>query len=260
VSAPSTAAKTLPVPTVVAPVPVVQPRRPGLLARLARAVVYLGLAAVALGGSWLLVTNYLDARRLYVMTDNAQVDGRLIPIAASASGLVRAVNVDVGDEIRNGAVVARIDLGGVRTDPFSNKPRIDYDGLQIFDVTAPVDGVVVRRTVNPGSVIGTDAPLVQIVDASQLWIIANIEETLIRRVRPGQVADVYVDSLDITLPGRVEAIVQASSASFSPIPQQNLTGNYTRVVQLQPVKIVLVQTDPRLAIGTSASVKIHVAD
>jgi multidrug resistance efflux pump len=240
--------------------PIVEPRRPGLFARLARMVVYLGLAIVAVGGSWLLVTNYLDARRLYVMTNNAQVDVRLIPIASSVSGLVRAVNVDVGDHIRDGAVIARIDLGGVRADPFSNKTRIDYDGLQMYDVTAPVNGVVVRRTANPGSIIGTDAPLVQIVDANQLWIVANIEETLIRRVRPGQVVDVYVDSLDITLLGRVEAIVQASSASFSPIPQQNLTGNYTRVVQLQPVKITLVRTDPRLATGTSASVKIHVAD
>jgi multidrug resistance efflux pump len=244
----------------VVPTPVIQPRRRGLIARLLRGVIYLGLMAVALGGSGLLVSSYLDARRHYVMSDNAQIDGRLIPIASPASGLVRAVNVDVGDVIHNGAVLARIDLGGVRTDPFSNKTRIDYDGLQMFDVTAPVDGVVVRRTANPGSIIGTDAPLVQIIDTRQLWIIANIEETLIRRVRPGQVVDVYVDSLDITLPGRVEAIVQASSASFSPVPQQNLTGNYTRVVQLQPVKIALVQTDPRLAIGTSATVKIHVAD
>jgi membrane fusion protein (multidrug efflux system) len=127
-------------------------------------------------------------------------------------------------------------------------------------VVAPTNGVVVRRAANPGALIGADTSLVQVVDPARLWIVAHVEETLIRRVRPGQDVEVYIDSLDLRLPGKVEAIVQVSSAVFSPVPQQNLTGNYTRVVQLQPVKIGLLQTDPRLAIGTSASVRISVSE
>jgi multidrug resistance efflux pump len=56
----------------------------------------------------------------------------------------------------------------------------------------------------------------------------------------------------------VVAIVQASAQSFSPLPQQNLSGSYTKVTQLQPVKIVLDNVDPRLALGTSVEVKIEV--
>jgi membrane fusion protein, multidrug efflux system len=96
--------------------------------------------------------------------------------------------------------------------------------------------------------------------ARQLWVVANVEETSVSRVRPGQRVSVHVDTLNADLEGTVAAIVQASAQSFSPLPQQNLSGNYTKVTQLQPVKIVFDRPDPRLALGTSVEVKIRVAD
>lgn len=69
----------------------------------------------------------------------------------------------------------------------------------------------------------------------------------------------HIDNLGVDLTGQVAAVAQASAQSFSALPQQNYSGNYTKVTQLQPVKIVLDQTDPRLAVGTSAEVKIRVA-
>jgi membrane fusion protein (multidrug efflux system) len=85
-------------------------------------------------------------------------------------------------------------------------------------------------------------------------------ETDVARVRPGQPVTVHVDNLGIELPGRVAGIAQASAQSFSPLPQQNVSGNYTKVAQLQPVKIWLDRADPRLALGTSAEVRIRVVD
>jgi len=80
------------------------------------------------------------------------------------------------------------------------------------------------------------------------------------RVRPGQPVIVHVDNLNLDLPGKVAAIAQASAQSFSPLPQQNVSGNYTKVEQLQPVKIWLDRSDPRLALGTSVEVRIRVVD
>jgi membrane fusion protein (multidrug efflux system) len=130
----------------------------------------------------------------------------------------------------------------------------------MIEVRAPMSGVVIARGANPADTVPAGQTLLTLVDPRQLWINANIEETQIRRVRPGQRVAVHIDTLDIDLVGRVVAITPASAATFSLLPSQNVSGNFTHVTQLVPVRIALEEPDPRLMIGTSATVKIAVSD
>src|SRR5438270_8024371 len=130
----------------------------------------------------------------------------------------------------------------------------------LVEVRSTAAGVVVAHSANPGDTVTAGQSIPTAVDPNRLWVTANVEETKIRRVPPGQPVTVHVDNLNLDLPGKVAAIGQASAQSFSPLPQMNVSGNYTKVEQLQPVKIWLDRIDPRLALGTSVEVRIRVVD
>jgi multidrug resistance efflux pump len=225
-----------------------------------RYLVYCALGLAALVGGVTMVSRYLEDRRLYVSTDNALVDGPLIQVGPSVAGRVRSVNVNVGDLVQSSQVVGTVDLGVVREVPLTGKPYLEYNGTKLEDVTAPISGVVVARDAHPGATLPAGATLVTIVDPRQLWVTANVEETFVRRVRPGQAVDVYVDSLGEHLDGEVMSVAQASAAVFSLAPPQNTTGNFTKIVQVQPVRIALKSLEPRLALGASVSVRIRAED
>src|SRR5204863_1179086 len=103
-------------------------------------------------------------------------------------------------------------------------------------------------------------PIYALIDPGQISVRANVEETKVARVQPGQWVEVHIDALDRSFDGRVEAITPASAATFSLLPAQNVAGNFTKVTQLVPVKIELERPDPRLMIGTSVEVKIRVQE
>jgi multidrug resistance efflux pump len=221
---------------------------------------YLALGVVALLASLVALLWYLVQSRLYVVTDNAYVHGWTIHVGGTAAGRVRAMRYDVGDRVERDAVVATLDLGTVREVPLSGRQQLDYSGTNLVDVLSPTSGVVVERKEDPGSTVAPGQALLTLVDLSEMWVTANVEEMQIRRVRVGQPADVYVDALDAHFEGSVVALTQASAASFSPVPLQNTTANFTKVAQLLPVKIALTRPDPRLSVGTSATVKIRVGN
>jgi multidrug resistance efflux pump len=203
---------------------------------------------------------YLEESRLYVFTDNAYVHGWTIRVGSTVAGRVRTMRYDVGDRVERDVPVATLDLGTVREVPLSGKSQLEYTGANLVDVPSPTTGVVVARNENPGSTVGPGQALLTLVDVSEMWVTANVEETQIRRVRVGQPVDVYVEALNAHFDGAVVAITQASAASFSPVPLQNTTANFTKVAQLLPVKVALTRPDPRLAVGTSATVKIRVGN
>ena len=107
-------------------------------------------------------------------------------------------------------------------------------------IKAPRDGVIGRRSVEVGQQVQAGQPLFALVSRQDVWVIANFKETQLARMRPGQAADVEVDALDgHTLHGTVDSIGAATGAKFSLLPPENATGNYVKVVQRVPVKIVL---------------------
>lgn len=110
--------------------------------------------------------------------------------------------------------------------------------LQYTKVVAPVSGIVGNRTVEVGQNVSPGQTLLSIVQVGDLWVTANFKETQIRGMKPGRLVRIYVDVNGRTYEGRVDSIGAASGARFSLFPPENATGNYVKVVQRVPVKIV----------------------
>ena len=116
--------------------------------------------------------------------------------------------------------------------------------LQYATVKAPVSGVVSKKTVEIGQVIQPGQPLMAIVPLGEIWVTANFKETQLENIRIGQRAVVSVDAYGgRKFQGRVDSIAPATGAKFSVLPAQNATGNFVKVVQRVPVKIVLDENE-----------------
>jgi membrane fusion protein (multidrug efflux system) len=112
--------------------------------------------------------------------------------------------------------------------------------LSYTEVNAPVGGVVSRKTVEVGQVVQPGQPLLAIVPLDDVWVTANFKESQLKSIRPGQPVEVAVDAYGgRTYRGRVDSIAAATGSRFSLLPPENATGNYVKVVQRVPVKIVL---------------------
>lgn len=107
-------------------------------------------------------------------------------------------------------------------------------------ITAPADGIVGQRQVRPGQYVSAGAQVIALVPLPNVWVVANYKETQITRVRVGQPASVAVDTFPgRILSGHVDSISPGAGSQFSLLPPDNATGNFTKVVQRVPVKIVL---------------------
>ena len=111
--------------------------------------------------------------------------------------------------------------------------------LQYTKIVSPVHGVVGHRTAELGQFVQPGQALMSIVDIDNIWITANFKETQLRHMQPGQPVEIKVDATGRTYKGKVETIGGASGARFSLFPPENATGNYVKVVQRIPVRIVL---------------------
>jgi membrane fusion protein (multidrug efflux system) len=110
--------------------------------------------------------------------------------------------------------------------------------LQYTKIIAPVSGVV-NKTVVVGLNVDPGQQLLTVVPLDEVWITANFKETQLRHMQVGQKADIHVDSSGRTLHGHVDSIAGATGPLFSLLPPENATGNYVKIVQRVPVKIVL---------------------
>ncbi|GAB4484333.1 MAG: HlyD family secretion protein [Thermodesulfovibrionales bacterium] len=121
-------------------------------------------------------------------------------------------------------------------------------------IYAPADGYVTKKSVQPGNQIQAGQPLMALVPLEEIWVVANYKETQLKKIRPGQSVDVYVDTFGKTYRGRVDSIMAGTGAVFSLFPPENATGNFVKVVQRVPVKIVFEKgqdTEHRLRVGMS---------
>src|ERR1035438_2609988 len=118
--------------------------------------------------------------------------------------------------------------------------QLDLSYTKIF---APCDGRVTRKAVEPGNYVQVGQQLMSIVPAD-IWVVANFKESQLKKMKPGQPALVEIDALGKSLRAHVDSIQAGSGAAFSLLPPENATGNYVKVVQRVPVKILFDEPLP----------------
>ncbi len=111
--------------------------------------------------------------------------------------------------------------------------------LSYTDVVAPVDGEATHKQVEPGQIVQAGQGLLVVVPLQDVWVTANFKETQLKNMRAGQKAEISVDTYGKTFSGHVDSIAGATGGMLSLLPPENATGNYVKVVQRIPVKILL---------------------
>ena len=141
-----------------------------------------------------------------------------------------------------------------------DQARLD---LRYCDVVAEIDGVVTRRTVNPGNHVVTGESMMAVRSLTDIWIDANFKETQLATLRIGQPVDVDVDMYGKSFRGRISGFTMGTGSTLALLPAENATGNFVKVVQRLPVRIELLDYDPDatpLFVGLSVTPYVHVRE
>lgn len=253
-------------------------------------IVFIGIASVSY--YWYI---YLER---YVGTDDSYIEADLFPVNSRIMGYMKDVNVEEGDSVRKGQVLASIDDADIDFELNYKKLKLqkaqndlkrarqlhesraisefdlenaeanykanltDLEGTEIklryTKVLSPSDGVVAKRSVQPGQFVQPGQVLVVVVDNRRPWVKANFKETQIEHLRPGQDVRIWLDSYpNALIKGKVETIFPSSGAKLSILPPENATGNFTRIVQRIPVKISVEQQE-KIYLRPGMSVQVSV--
>jgi len=129
-------------------------------------------------------------------------------------------------------------------------------------ITAPASGHISKKNVQPGQYVSPGQQLIALVGSSELWVTANFKETQLEKIRAGLPVIIKVDAYpDKEFKGRVESISSGTGAKFSLLPPDNASGNFIKVAQRVPVKIVFTENpdrDHKLAAGMNVVVEVKV--
>lgn len=229
-----------------------------------RAEAAVGEATAALGAAEAETRRRASDLRRYTAMGTDGVSAQQLDTAQSAA--------DVAERQREAAekkiAAATAELGVSHANVLSAKSRLEAVRAQLrfaelqLDYTrilAPASGLVTKRNVENGSFVSAAQPLMAIVP-TDYWVIANFKEVQLTRMRNGQPAEIRVDAFpDLPLRGKVESIQAGTGARFQLLPPENATGNWIKVVQRVPVKIVLDRGQPgldELALGLSVEVTV----
>jgi membrane fusion protein, multidrug efflux system len=241
-----------------------------LAIRIALGVVVL---VVAIWGLSVLIHSFY-----YESTDDAFIEGHVATIGTKLSNTVQTVYIDDNYEVKKGDLLVQIDPRDYvvqlhQAQANYDKAKSDYDrdvalvstaaiskedmdttlaameataaqldqaklNLEYTRITAPMDGRITRKNVEPGDYIQTGQTLFSIVP-HDIWVIANFKETQLTQMLPGQPATIRIDAFPgKVFKGHVDSLQAGTGARFSLLPAENATGNYVKVVQRVPVKIL----------------------
>ena len=198
------------------------------------AAIVIVLAGLGIAGYFIYEGNF------YYQTDNAKVDTMIYQLTASASGKLEKVYVNENEWVKAGQVLARVENGSL--------------------IKSPIDGAVIDVKMDEGDyVTATDVVLVM-AKTSDIYITANVEETNILKIHPGQTVTVSLDAYGQSYKGYVQEVDTVTSTRLTGSQTSFTTsGTYTKVTQLIPVKIRLLDDiDLADVIGTNATVKIRI--
>jgi membrane fusion protein (multidrug efflux system) len=174
----------------------------------------------------------------------AEVESRTIAIAQAQRRLEEAeAALATARSRRREVTIREADAGMAEaqlTEALANVREADL-GVEYTTIRAPMAGRVTKKTVQVGQVVQPGQPLLAIVSLDDVWIVANYKETQLTDVRPGQPATIRVDTYPgLVLRARVDSIQSGTGSRFTLLPPENASGNFVKVVQRIPVKLVLV--------------------
>jgi membrane fusion protein (multidrug efflux system) len=246
--------------------------RAAVLRRRKEALIILATIAAAIGlGAYLVYTSG------YESTDDAYTTGHVHSISTRVVGTVIEVAVDDNERVKKGQVLVRLDpqdfqvavdkasadydrtladyQRAVKLKPNGAISQQEYDQmkasldvaqaalndakdqLSYCTIVAPADGVVGNKTVETGNRLAQGTDLMSVVQ--EVWIVANYKETQVGKMVPGQEVTIKVDEIPgHTFSGRIDSFSPGSGSTFALLPPENATGNFTKIVQRLPVKIV----------------------
>jgi len=192
------------------------------------------LAGLGVAGYFIYEGNF------YYQTDNAKVDTKIYQLTANASGKLEKVYISQGDEVKAGQVLARVENGSL--------------------IKSPIDGTVIDVKMDEGGYVNAKDIVMAIANTSDIYITANVEETNILKIYPGQSVTVSLDAYGKSFDGYVDEVDTVTSTKLSGSASSFTTsGTYTKVTQLIPIKIRLLNDiDLAEIIGTNATVKIRI--
>ncbi|MFP4899366.1 HlyD family efflux transporter periplasmic adaptor subunit [Paraburkholderia sp. BR14261] len=205
-----------------------------------------------------------DLRRRTAVADSGAVSAEDI---AHARDAVQAAQAALDAARQQGAANhALTDRTSVEQHPdvqaAASKVRAAWLAYARDTLPAPVTGYVAQRQVQVGERVAPGTPLMAIVPLDGVWVDANFKEDQLKKMHAGDRADVTLDAASGTLHGTVESLAPATGATFSVLPPENATGNFTKIVQRVPVRIRVDANAPAdlqaaLRPGLSATVKVH---
>lgn len=202
---------------------------------------------------------YEDAN--FVTTEDARVSADLVTISPEIAGKIVEWDVKEGDMVRSGDLLGRQDLSAVLSSGVINTAAmgtISSIAAEKASIKSPISGQVIKSSAVLGEMAVPGNALAVVADTDRLYIGANIDENKIGHVRIGQTVEMDVDAYPgVPFRGRVETIGRATASTFSLMPTQNSGGNYTKVTQIVPIKIHLLDTfNKALLVGMNTSVRI----
>lgn len=262
-----------------------------------------------------LMLRFLIDAFIYESTDDAFIEGHVIPVSSKIPAHVVRVGIDDNEKVHAGQLLVELDARDYRVRyemakadfeaarAEARQARTDFErykalkasgeiSYQQMDqavlhektaaakeaaaraklkqaklqvsytkIASPVDGIVTRKSVEPGTYVQPGEPLMAVVPPEK-WVIANFKETQIARMRPGQSVEISIDTYKHkTFKAHVDSLQRGTGARFSLLPPENATGNFVKVVQRVPVKIVFDEApgpDDPLALGMSVVPKVKV--
>jgi membrane fusion protein (multidrug efflux system) len=241
---------------------------------------------------WVFYRSYVSTNDARVATNIL----RVAPVGVGGS--IEKVTVDEGSVVKTGQILVEIDHRGPEAQYDRAKARFrlaqielervkglvgnkslsareldnartNYDiagaelklaeiNLQNTYLKSPIDGIVIQKLAQPGNLLEPGQVAIAISDVDHAWVSANIEETSVARIKPGQLVQIALDEGG-SLTGRIEEVNVATASQFSLLPTENASGNFTKVVQKIPIKVALDPHPGRiLKAGQSVTIKIRV--
>jgi multidrug resistance efflux pump len=225
-------------------------------------VIIVIVLLILLGGggalAWYLYDDYY-----FFTTENAQITADMITISPEITGKLKRWDIHEGDMVMAGQVLGRQEVGMLVTNTAMNVRSLANSADSIIakaEIKSPITGKVIQSSVIKGQVVAPGMEVATIADTAYFYIKANIEETDIFNIKPGQDVDIHIDAY----PGRrfrgvVECIGQATESAFNMFPSLNTSGEFSKVTQLIPVKINMMNAGGLVFMpGMNATVKIHI--